>query len=474
MSRRGNPQVYGQEEAMLKQLNPEYENPEDVEAEQENAIRQKIARKENMIEGMQDELYGITAGKGYLRPPNAMGRGYLAPPQATGGWIFPLAMLASSIIPSLFGKGASGKGIRRQPLMLTSAPNLTSASAFYRDIARQATGQGMSHKTFVRLFGDNKTYKDMIQGKIGSGVHDKLLMGHLLAPLVHGHLKKALKGTGLSAEQVMAAVEDKLPEIFDKEVTPEVMARGGSILGSLWGGLKNVFGKIGSVVKGIFSNPKVREIGKNVINKVGDVAEKRAPDLAEMAANRIADYASKKLKGDEPAAEMEDDEGDDDDEYYEERKKKRPVKKSFEPSATRKFEQPSASRDSSMRKKIIAERKSKALVPREEETSAPKEKVIVGYTRQGMPIYGNGLFDWQTRLINKMSNKSRYQPTKFAQSIHSMIARKEAARRDADYQNFKERMKKEQEQQPSAPAGVGWKKKRSTVGGAWSVKLVRE
>lgn len=403
MSRRGHPQVYGQEEAMLKQLNPEYENPEDVDAEEEIATRQRLARKENMMEGVADELYGTTQGKGYLRPPNAMGRGYLAPPQATGGWIFPLAMLASSIIPSLFGKGMKKGGayinkegklvpnrfLGRNPLMLTHAPNLTSASAFYRDIARQATGQGMSHKTFVRLFGDNKTYKDMIQGKIGSGVHDKLLMGHLLAPLVHGHLKKALKGTGLSAEQVMAAVEDKMPEIFDKEVSPEVMARGGSILGSLWGGLKNVLGKVGSLVSGIFKNPKVREIGKKVINKVGDVADKRAPELAEMAANKIADYANKRLKGDEPAAEMEDDEGDDDDEYYEERRKKRPVKKSFEPSATRKFEQPPASRDSSMRKKIIADRKSRALIPRDEE-EAPSERKVVSYDYLGRPVYGNG------------------------------------------------------------------------------------
>ncbi len=438
----GRPQIYGEEETTLRTIDPNYENYQDEEADEENEMRMKMARKQNMIQGMDEQMYGLTEGKGMLRPPNAIGRGYISP-QATGGWIFPLLMG----LTSLLGKGMKrgGKAMPYRPIMLHHPPNLTSASSFYRDIAHQATGQGISHKTFEALFGDKKAYRDMITGKTGSGIRDKLLMGHLLAPLVHNHLKKALKGTGMAPEKIMSAIEDKLSDVFDQAVTPDVMARGGSVLGSLWNGVKGIFGKILPFVKSIFSNPKVREIGQNVIGKIGDVASKQAPEIAEMAANRIASYAKRKLKGDEPPADMDDED-------------------IHTPSATRKFEQPSAAKDSSYRKKIIAER---ALVPRDDDTQ--KERKIIGWN-WGQPVYGDGIFDSISNWANKNIPVVRKSNERFANKMRQQRTDQDNKRREADYQVFRERMNRE----TTNTAGVGLQKKRPTRGGAWSVKLVRE
>ena len=361
MSRRlAKPQFQGDEALLANAINPNYIDPEDEEAKEENENRFKMEQEQRMHSGIQNELYGESVGAmGYLNPPN-VGRG------VTGGWIFPLlaglsALLGTGIRSSgmIYRKGNPGQ----KPVFFTHPPNMSSSSAFYRDIVNQATGQGVPIKTFHKLFGDVPTFRSMMKGKIGSGSIDDLRMGHLLAPLINSHLKKALKGTGIPSEVVMKAIEEKMSPLLEQMVTPEVMARGGSLLGTLWGGVKSVFGKLKPIIQSIFGNPTVKKIITDVGQKVGNVASSEAPKLAELAAQKIADYARTKLKGDEPiASEKPSSEG------------------SFEPSATQKFEMPSAIHTGEERKQIIAARKN---------PDTPKERKILRWD-WGVPIYGEG------------------------------------------------------------------------------------
>jgi hypothetical protein len=377
--KKARPQVYGQEEALLKDLNPEWQYEDDEENTKLNQLRSKEDAKQQMMQGIADEIYGSTQGMGYLRAPNAIGRGYLSPPQ---GGFFQIPLMLASLLPALFGKGGKrGRGMM-QPVFLTRHPNLSSASSFYRDISQQAVGSGIPqafmNKKMSKLFGGSATYRSIMTGKIGSGVQDKLLMGHLLSPLLLGHLKTALKGTGVSPEHLMAEIDENFPQIMDQEVTPEVLAKGGSIVGSLWSGVKNIFGKLAPIVKNIFTNPKVKEIGKNVLGKITSVAEKQAPELAELASNKIAQYARKKLTGEEPEVRAK--KGEEEEEAVVPRRK-------TSTSAIEELELPSGQSDSALRKRLASERRAQTEPSFEVENPAGRK--IVGY-RFGNPIYGVG------------------------------------------------------------------------------------
>ena len=407
------------EELMLKALNPDYETPDELAIQQKNAVATKLQTREQRMQGIDTELYGLASGKGYLRAPNAMGRGYINPPSggATGGWFAPIAMLASQFIPMIVdgirGAIARKKAIReakRQaqleaqqataqpaeapagsgsqfpegyaPIHFKRHPNLSSASAFYRDMAHQAMGQGMSPNSFSNLFGNKSAFKNIVTGKVGSGTKEKLLVGHILAPIVHQHLKNALKGTGIHADDVMAHLDNSMADIYDQPVSSEVMARGGSVFGSLWSGLKSAFSRAMPVIKKIASNPTV----KSVVSKVTDQVKKSAPDLAGLAVEKLASYAKRKLKGDEPPVEVN--------------------PRANEPSAIQKFEQPSAEKSDARRKQLIASRRSAQVAEPEEEPVAPvrKPQRVVGYIN-GHEVYGDGVKKkahggaWTVKLI---------------------------------------------------------------------------
>jgi hypothetical protein len=300
--------VYGDEENLLKSLNPEWEQPESEEAEKEFSTRIEIDKQDPNAE-INDYLYGTTSG-GNIRAPNATGKGYIqasntqATGGAQGGWIAPLLQGLASLLPMLLadGKGMEGNGKHSLPYY-PSQPDLSNASNFYRHFVKTCIGQGVNsdelHSAMENLFGGKAMYKKMLSGKIGSGSPQKLLMGHLLQAPLLGHLKKAL-GKSADVTKIMDLIENSIPEIMDAPVTAKGMCSGGSILGSIWNGLKGVVGKVLPMIKGFFGNKKVQDIASGVANAVGDVALKRAPKIGELATNKLMDYANKKLVGDEP------------------------------------------------------------------------------------------------------------------------------------------------------------------------------
>ena len=420
------PQVYqGDEEILLREMNPNWKHPVDEEIAEDNEIAQREALRQQMMDGIADEIYGSAEGAGYLRAPNARGTGYLAPPNAAGGVLplLPIALMASSILPALFGRGKGrkrgGMTHMKNPVHLTHSPNMSNASSFYRDLVHQSVSQGLGMKRFHKLFaGNKKLLNSMLNGKSGSGIVDELKMGHLLSPVIYSHLQKALKGTNVHPDKLMGLVEE-LP-IMHKNVSGQTLSTGGSILGSLWNVAKGVLGKLGNMGSKIASNPRVQEIAKKGLNKAAEIAEKRLPDIAEIATNKLADYAEKKMAGDEPVDEDEDDYDEDAPKYsYLEKTRMRNApkppalpstykqpsmseqlnrqKRGLNKQTTQKrtyaedTELPSGRSDSNLRKNLVNQRRQKSLVPMEEPREAPKPlNRIIGYNRFGTPIYGEG------------------------------------------------------------------------------------
>lgn len=401
------PQYYDQERSILKDIEPDWEDPRVIEAEKENKIKGKLYNKNEMHDMIEDNLIG---GAGYLSG------GYLRPPMAYGGargGIFPalipiLAGLAPMLLGAIAGDGmanpqsAKGRKIGMpNPFYHAVRPlNLTGASNFYRDIAHQAMAAGapavLVQKKLQRLFGGAGMYRHVMTGKVGGGVHDKLKLGHLLAPVLHGHLRHALKGSGLNADDVMSAIEDKFGDVFDKDVTIEELTKGGSILSSIWNGAKGLLGKAWEGIKGIFSNKKVQDIGKAALNKLGEVAEKRGPELTEMAANKLADYATQRMKGTEPELTKSEVKMIQDEMRSGKKKKSKRRQIEEEPE-----ELPSGRSDSSRRKAEVErrkEKKSQELIPyrqredeeEEEDEEDKPEKRVIGFSN-GHPVYGYGM-----------------------------------------------------------------------------------
>ena len=78
------------------------------------------------------------------------------------------------------------------------------------------------------------------------------------------------------------------------------LTRGGSILSTLWNGAKGLLGKLPGFIGKIFSNKTVQDLGAKALEGATKVATERLPGLTEQAATKIANYAEKKMKGDEP------------------------------------------------------------------------------------------------------------------------------------------------------------------------------
>lgn len=359
--RRGQPNYSTDERALLETMDPEFETEDDRAIDKETKLRMELAKKQNLMEGIADELYGTAEGLGYIRAPNA--KGYLAPPN--GGFLPFLPLIAG--IASILGSGKRGGRMPKQYRLDHPLP-LTSASSFYRDLVHQATGQGMSHKRLVKLFGTKENMNSILKGKVGGSTPQNLQVGHLLMPLLRGHFAKMK----IDPNNSLLHLEKIAPDILQQPVSMKHIAKGGSILSWLWNGAKNLLRKF-------IGNPTVQNIGQKVVGKVGEVAEKRAPELAEMASNRVADYLTKKMKRDEPEEEEEEEE-------YEPPVRKPPVRKPVD------VELPSGRSNSALRRELVEQRRERRIVPREPEAPAPApapERRIIGY-RRGMPMYGDG------------------------------------------------------------------------------------
>jgi hypothetical protein len=192
----------------------------------------------------------------------------------------------------------------------------------------------------------------------------------------------------------MDEIDQTCGHILDKPVDPAVMARGGSLLGSLWGGIKNIFGKIIPIVKKVASNERVQKIAKSALDKVGDVAESQAPEMAELASNRVASYLKNKLKGDEPSVSKKKKRPSLEEEEEEEEEESPPPRRAVAkklprlPAPPRRDEEdelPSGQSDSGLRKKIVQQRHSGQA----QDEPLPGQRLI-GRQPDGTPIYGYG------------------------------------------------------------------------------------
>ena len=401
------PLVYGEEEHLLKDMNPSWIDQRDKKAhtavqnrldldepddDEEDILNQKIARY-TFGDGDVDES---KMGLGYIQPPNArFGRGYISP---AGGWLN-IPILLASLAPMLFGASITQtcSKQKRGGVMFQRPPNLTNAQEFFKDAISQAVDSGHSvgviKQKFGKLLAGQPELKRLLSAKKGGSVPDKLQMGHLMIPLIHNHLRKALKGEGAGIlNQIMDVVETDYDNQFSKDVEPTQFIHGGSLLGTLWSGLKNVFGKLAS-------NPKLQKLASNVGNKAISSANKVLPNLADLAVNKIANYAEKKLTGSEPSAKETDEEAEDNDTNFEERDTVKKIAKKRPTTKMLPKELPSGRSDSALRKKLVNQRKQKALVPIEQDDEAEHQEIptgpmpgqkVVGWNGS-VPVYGWGL-----------------------------------------------------------------------------------
>lgn len=264
------------------------EDPMADQAQAYNEVAESLGESSlptDPYERVQAEALNAVQHGGYIHPQNRIGRGYVHPQNAVGGYINPsggfaflpiLGSLAATFLPDAIrwvvnkvkGKGMSN--ITGGMLHTTVPLNMSNAHSFYTsladDLSRQAPKEYI-HKKFEKLFGSG--WKKYYNRKDGGAVVDELKMGHLLAPVIMGHLKKI---KGIDPELVMEALE-KHP-IMEKKVDKEVLTSGGSILGTIWNVVKNLF--------------------------TSDTAKNLVKTIAPKAIEGVANYGLSKLKGKEP------------------------------------------------------------------------------------------------------------------------------------------------------------------------------
>jgi hypothetical protein len=288
------------EKIMMKKINKDYVDPQDGYAERENEYQNDEDPYERtqmeVLEGvehtgMEDMPMDDQNGNGYLTAPSRRG-GYINAP--TGGFLPQLAAMVlpaiiSGIVGAMTGSGRSRASMSGNVLHMRNPLNMMSTDGFYKslydDVSSQI-GKPITDLKFKKLFAGTG-YKRLVNGKFSSGGRsvDELRMGHIVMPLLLEHLNKAL-GKGEKSNSIGYAIRlaDELPWMQNR-VTPQALARGGSIFGSLWSGLKNVFGKI---------------IGSTMGQTAIKGLEKTVEGVAPIAADALTKYASKKLKGQEP------------------------------------------------------------------------------------------------------------------------------------------------------------------------------
>ena len=408
------------ERELLKQTS-NYIEPQDVEAEYENDTRDAVSGEfQDPYEKLQSEvLDGVThSGKGYIGVPgHGIGGGYIRAPNTRGGFL----PLAAMLLPLLLGSGTgSGTGRRGgnmlSKMIFTNRPlNMSSPKNFFKslfeDIAERVNPKKVAEK-FDKLFAGKGTFNRYLKQKDGGVILDDMKMGHLLMPLLNAHLKVALKkASGINPEGLLEKIEDDNRSLFEKPVTHETLQSGGSILGSLWTGLKSIFSKISN-------NPTAMNLGTRALTALGKT------NLPEKGVQALSEYATKKLTGEEPEekkirqqetkiAEMkrarelraleraeereqrkeEREEEEEEDEYYDRRHPRRKVYEEPIRGKVYDYEVPSGQSDSQLRRRLAEERRRRDLIPTNETNTSiepVKEKTLIGF-KNGKPVYASGL-----------------------------------------------------------------------------------
>jgi preprotein translocase subunit SecD len=202
----------------------------------------------------------------------------------------------------------------------------------------------------------------------------------------------------------MKLIEEKYDDLLQRPLDHSELTKGGSIISSIWSGVKSIFGKLAS-------NPALKTIANKTFQSATKAVEGALPTLTENAVNRLSSHLSKKLKGDEPDLTKKDldkmreevQKADDEAEMkavYAQHKKKKAIvvkkgKKKALPVVEEEDEVPDEEEEdeeldaadpeegTTRRKSILSSRK--AVVP------APKQPKahIVSYIN-GEPVYGYG------------------------------------------------------------------------------------
>lgn len=419
--KRPNPQYYEEERQILSQANDDWTDPVDDDAKYQNQVKHSVSDKHDLIEA--ELLGGIEHGGslgnhrgGYLMAPNS-GRG------VAGGFLPAIPLMIAPLIASILGSGTS-KGTRANVkfgVITTKKPlSMASGGEFYKSLARIASSK-TSPKYVEKVMGDLLTKPIWNQIKKGKGVFgsgrnaSRLLMGHLMSPILMGHARKALGRDGMGSYPALVNVLERIGEedgYLSKPVTAKGLVAGGSILGTLWKGAKTLFGKLtGS------------KLAKTVGEAGSKALEKAAPALTENVIKKVTDYANKKLT-DEDKRKIDMEDIDSMREIISKKDRKARAKKLLE-KAERDDEKRRRRRRSSydddddddeaaaderelefepedtgtrLRKEIVGRKK--ALVPTKKDVgSVPPGKRIIGYSF-GQPIYGNG-----SKTLQRFSKK---------------------------------------------------------------------
>lgn len=286
MSRSRVPYRNDDEKMLMSKVDEDYEDPLTQYAEKENAPDDALDPYDRI---QAEVLDGYTHTGGYLRAPSR--GGYIMAP-ASGGSI---PMLAAMIIPEIIAgiiHGISGRGRAKSNLLYTRKPiNMTSANNFYKslyDDAGEQMGYPITQTKFSKLFAGTG-YKQFVKNvRGGAATPDKLMHGHLLMPLVVQHLKRALGPKGRHLIEPLLGHAEGLP-VMQERVSHGSLMRGGSIMGTLWAGLKNVFGKLSS-------SDTLKNMGQSAIKGL----QQTVTDVTPAAAEALTKYAHRKLKGEDP------------------------------------------------------------------------------------------------------------------------------------------------------------------------------
>jgi hypothetical protein len=161
-------------------------------------------------------------------------------------------------------------------------PDKKNAVAFYKSLHAHLGGAEYATKKMSKLFGSG--WPKYSKSKVGGAVKGGLKIGHLVAPVMKGHLVKALKGSGIDPEEALAYLEED-PQMA-KRVTPKYLASGGSVLGSIWATLKRIFTSEGA--KKIY-----KELGKKAL----EFAATKGKDY-------LLDYVESHMGGAEPCPKL--------------------------------------------------------------------------------------------------------------------------------------------------------------------------
>jgi len=301
----------GDDRTFFKQNKMKYTDPEQVYAEESNnansnldaysRIEREVLDAEQHVGDTYD--YDNNSNPRGLNPSDKKG-GYLVAPGGIHGGFWPAAIgqIAAMLLPIIMGSGkGNSKGSTKMKLIYTiNPPNHTSAQSFFNSIHRDISDQHpdkvpVINKKFEKLFA-GKGFHKFIRQKRGGSIPQELHMGHLLAPLLSNHIHNALargknKHDPSVIKRLMEIAEDH-PDM-SKPVTHENLVRGGSVMSSLWGGLKRILGSLAS-------NKSLKNIGSRAVEGLSKGADKVLPGLLEKGAEALGSYATKKITGEEP------------------------------------------------------------------------------------------------------------------------------------------------------------------------------